>query len=486
MIAPATFHRRAHDALGDATLRGAIRQVTSRVLASRATALEDLHSADAWRDHARRLRAHTLARLDTYLDQFVASVEARGGHIYYAHTADDAVRYVADLANARGLRLAVKSKSMISEEISLNAHLEQAGVRVVETDLGEFVVQVAEDHPSHIVMPIIHKTREQVADLFRAKLGATEDDLATVERMTQFARRLLRGEFLEADLGISGVNFGVAETGSLCIATNEGNGRLTTTLPRVHVAMMGIERLVPTMADLAVMLKVLARSATGQRLTVYTNIINGPRPDAEADGPEELHVVLLDNGRSRVLGSELAEILYCIRCGACLTACPVYQQIGGHAYGSIYSGPVGAVLTPALKGVAAAADLPHASSLCGACREVCPVRIDIPRMLLKLRTDPAAVATTPLPMRQGLRLFAWLGRRPRLFHAAGRLAAAATRLIARGGWIRTLPGPLGGWTASRDFPAMAAESFQQRWSRRRAAAPASAPANSSRTGTPHS
>jgi L-lactate dehydrogenase complex protein LldF len=469
MIAPATFHRRAHDALGDATLRGAIRQVTGRVLAARATALEELPSADAWRDHARRLRAHTLARLDAYLDQFVTAVEARGGHVHYAHTADEAVRYVADLARARGLRLAVKSKSMISEEIELNAHLEQAGVRVVETDLGEFVVQLADDHPSHIVMPIIHKTKAQVADLFRAKLGATDADLASVERMTQFARRILRDEFLHADLGVSGVNFGVADTGSLCIATNEGNGRLSTTLPRVHVAMMGIERLVPTMADLAVMLKVLARSATGQRLTVYSNIINGPRPGAEADGPEELHVVLLDNGRSRVLGSELAEILYCIRCGACLTACPVYQQIGGHAYGSIYSGPVGAVLTPALKGVAAAADLPHASSLCGACREVCPVRIDIPRMLLKLRTDPAAIATTPAPMRLGLRFYTWLALRPRLFRAAGRLAAAVTRLAARDGWIRALPGPLGGWTQSRDFPAMAAESFQQRWARRRGA-----------------
>ena len=398
----------------------------------------------------------------------MVGVRGRGGSVLgtFASLPDVEVRYVCDLAQKLEIRLAVKSKSMISEELSLNSHLEWAGVRVVETDLGEFVVQLAGEHPSHIVMPIIHKTKEQVADLFRRTLGATDADVANVERMTQFARRILRSEFLRADLGVSGVNFGVAETGSLCVATNEGNGRLTTTLPRVHVAMMGIERLVPTMQDLAVMLKVLARSATGQRLTVYTNIINGPRPQAEPDGPDQLHVVLVDNGRSRVLGSELAEILYCIRCGACLTACPVYQQIGGHAYGSIYSGPVGAVLTPALKGVAAAADLPHASSLCGACREVCPVRIDIPRMLLKLRTDPAAVATTPAPVRMGLRVFAWLGVRPRLFRAAGRLAAAATRLTARDGWIQKLPGPLAGWTQSRDFPAMPRESFQQRWSRR--------------------
>jgi L-lactate dehydrogenase complex protein LldF len=484
MIAPASFHRRAADALRDATLRGALSSVTARVLASRSAALEELPAADIWRDHARRLRAHTLARLDTYLDQFVAAVEARGGHVHYAHTADDAVRYVCDLAQKLGLRLAVKSKSMISEEISLNSHLEWAGVRVVETDLGEFVVQLAGEHPSHIVMPIIHKTKAQVADLFRRTLGATDDDVADVERMTQFARRILRGDFLRADLGVSGVNFGVAETGSLCIATNEGNGRLTTTLPRIHVAMMGIERLVPTMQDLAVMLKVLARSATGQRLTVYSNLINGPRPPHEADGPDELHVVLLDNGRSRVLGSELAEILYCIRCGACLTACPVYQQIGGHAYGSIYSGPVGAVLTPALKGVAEAADLPHASSLCGACREVCPVRIDIPRMLLTLRTDAAALATTPRPLRFGVRIYAWLGARPRLFRAAGQLAAAATRLVARDGWIQKLPGSLAGWTQSRDFPAMASESFHQRWARRRAGGRAPTTPEAPRSGAP--
>jgi L-lactate dehydrogenase complex protein LldF len=471
MIAPVSFHRRVEEALGNARLRGALRSVSARVLASRAAALEELPSADGWRDHARRIRAHTLARLDTYLDQFIEAVEARGGHVHYARTADDAVRYVCDLARARGLRLAVKSKSMISEEILLNHHLEQAGVRVVETDLGEFVVQLAGEHPSHIVMPIIHKTKDDVAELFRRQLGATEEDLADVEHMTQFARRILRTEFLHADLGVSGVNFGVAETGSLCIATNEGNGRLVTSLPRVHVAMMGIERLVPTLPDLGVMLQVLARSATGQRLTVYTNIINGPRPRGEADGPEELHVVLLDNGRSRVLGSELAEILYCIRCGACLTACPVYQQIGGHAYGSIYSGPVGAVLTPALKGVADAVDLPHASSLCGACREVCPVRIDIPRMLLALRADPAAVAATPRWIRLGMRMYAWLGTRPALFRAAGNVAAAATRLTARDGWIHRLPGPLRGWTASRDFPAMAGQSFQQRWARRKTRRP---------------
>ena len=463
------FYRRTEEALAQPQLRGSLQRVTTRILASREGALDRLPDADGWRDHARRLRAHTLSRLDEYLEQFTSAVEARGGHVYYAHTADDAVRYVKDLAKARGLKKAVKSKSMISEEIELNAHLEEVGVEVVETDLGEWVVQVAEDHPSHIVMPIIHKTKEDVANLFRDRLNATDAEVADVESMTQFARRRLRPEFLTADLGISGVNFGVAETGSICICTNEGNGRLVTTMPRVHVAMMGIERIVPTPSDLAVMLQVLGRSATGQNLTVYSNIITGPRRTgegvAEADGPDELHVVLLDNGRSDVLGSELAEILYCIRCGACLNACPVYQQIGGHAYGSVYPGPVGSVLTPGLKGIKDFHELPHASTLCGACREVCPVRIDIPRMLLALRDTGTRAGKAPAWITQGLKVFRWIGVRPTLFRLAGKLGAASTRMLAKNGWISKLPGPLAGWTRSRDFPAMARESFLDRWRR---------------------
>jgi L-lactate dehydrogenase complex protein LldF len=288
--------------------------------------------------------------------------------------------------------------------------------------------------------------------------------------MTAFARRTLRRAFLQADMGISGVNFAIASTGSVTICTNEGNGRLTTTLPRIHVAMMGIERIVPTPEDLAIMLQMLGRSATGQKLTVYTNMLTGPRrqQEGEPDGPEELHVVMLDNGRSKLLAGELGEILYCIRCGACLNICPVYQEIGGHAYGSVYPGPVGAVLTPGLRGIADFHELPNASSLCGACREVCPVRIDIPRMLLKLREeathDPQVVAkATPLWLRMGLRGYRWMALRPGLFRFAGRAGGVMMRLMARDGWIKKLPGPLGGWTQSRDFPAAPAKSFTQRW-----------------------
>jgi len=373
---------------------------------------------------------------------------------------------------------------MVSEEIDLNAALARAGVDVLETDLGEFIVQVDKDHPSHIVAPIIHKSRHDIAKSFRG-LGATDEDVVDVPQMTAFARRLLRAGFLKADMGISGGNFGVAETGSLCVCTNEGNGRLTTTLPRVHVALMGIERVVPTLADLDVMLQLLGRSATGQKLTVYTNIISGPRRGQgatgaqgamgaqgatgatdESDGPEHLHIVLVDNGRSRLLGGELAEILYCIRCGACLNACPVYQQVGGHAYGSVYPGPVGAVLTPGLRGLAGWEDLPQASSLCGACREVCPVRIDIPRMLLSLRAESTRLSLTPAWATSGLGMLRRLAVRPKAFRLAQSLAARATRLLARDGWIRWLPGHLSAWTRQRDFPAFAPETFMRRWERR--------------------
>lgn len=465
-ISPLPFHRRAEDALANAQLNDTLRRVTSRILDSRLAGLDRLPASDDWRDHARTIRAHTLAHLDRYIDEFVTNVEALGGHVHFARTADDAVRYVTELARARGLKKAVKSKSMVSEEIHLNTHLERAGVDVVETDLGEWVVQLAHDHPSHVIMPIIHKSASEVAELFRRTLGATDDEVADVPAMTKLARERLRPEFLSADLGISGVNFGVAGTGSICICTNEGNGRLVTTLPKVHVAMMGIERIVPDIPSLGTVLQVLGRSATGQNLTVYSNIITGPRRPGEPDGPEELHVVLVDNGRTKVLASNEAEILYCIRCGACLNACPVYQQIGGHAYGSVYPGPVGAVLTPALWGQQEWTDLPHASSLCGACKEVCPVRIDIPRMLLSLRAKGVEEGRAPSWIRQGLSMFRRVALRPWLFNAAGRAAAIGTRTLASQGWIRKLPGPLAGWTKSRDFPTMAGASFQDRWKAR--------------------
>ena len=469
----AAFHRRVSAAVVDLRLRHAVEDATNRLDTGRQREMALLQDADALRDRARQIRAHTIATLDRYLARFADAAERQGTHVFWADTAADANRYVTDLARARGIRLAVKSKSMVSEELELNNALERAGVRVVETDLGEFVVQLAGDHPSHIIAPIVHWTRGEVADLFRRKLGADDDEVSDIPAMTALARRTLRQEFLAADMGISGANFAVAETGSLCIVTNEGNGRLTTSAPRLHVALVGIERVVPRVEDLGVMLQLLARSATGQKLSVYTNIITGPRrrspsdgpvhAGAEPDGPDELHVVLVDNGRSRVLGGELAEILYCIRCGACLNGCPVYRAIGGHAYGSVYPGPVGSVLTPALQGIEECSELPHASSLCGRCLEVCPVRIDIPRLLLRLRADARSVALAPRWLRTALSLYASAAERPWLFRAGGRLASLGTRLLARDGWITRLPGPVSAWTDHRDFPAMARRSFTDSW-----------------------
>jgi L-lactate dehydrogenase complex protein LldF len=469
----ATFYTRVDHALHDPALRAAMKRATTRLVSGRAAGMAQFENAEAVRDHARAIRAHTIGQLDRYLEQFERAAIARGGHVHWAATAGDAVKIVADIARQHGVETAVKAKSMVSEEIELNPALAAAGVEVLETDLGEYVVQIDNDHPSHIVAPIIHKSRREIAELFRTRLNAREDEVADVAQMTAFARRRLRAAFLKADMGISGGNFGVADTGALCICTNEGNGRLTTTLPRVHVALMGIERLVPTLADLGVMLQVLGRSATGQKLTVYSNIIAGPRRasgqpgEGESDGPDHLHIVLVDNGRSGLLGTDLAEILYCIRCGACLNACPVYQEIGGHAYGSVYPGPVGAVLTPGLRGLDGWQDLPQASSLCGACREICPVRIDIPRMLLSLRDKSTKGGYAPVWATSGLWVFAQLAKRPRLYHLAQRLGSVVTRRLATDGWIRQMPAHFSLWTRRRDFPAFAPRTFLSQWKERR-------------------
>jgi len=464
------FHRRIDAALADGALHRALTLTTGRLAGGRATAMAALPDAEALRTEARRIRAHTIAHLDRYLDEFTRAAEARGCQVHWAETAADATRIVTGIAREHAITVAVKSKSMVTEEIELNAALEHAGVRVVETDLGEFVVQLAADRPSHIIAPIVHLSRGDVARLFQDKLGAREDEVADIPAMTAFARRILRGQFIDAGMGISGVNLAVAATGSLCIVTNEGNGRLTTSLPRLHVAILGLERIVPTAADLSVVLTLLARSATGQAVSVYTNVLTGPRrrgagpgpsPGDEPDGPDELHIVIVDNGRSRLLGGELAEILYCVRCGACLNACPVYRHIGGHAYGSVYPGPIGSVVTPGLMGLDDWSELAQASSLCGACRDVCPVRIDLPHLLLKLREQAARQELAPLWLRLAMPFFAAVATRPALYQFLGSVAARIARTVSDDGWIRRLPGPFAAWSASRDLPAPAPRSFVQ-------------------------
>src|SRR5437870_4437732 len=357
--------------------------------------------------------------------------------------------------------MAVKSKSMATEEIHLNEALEHAGVKPVETDLGEYIIQLAHEKPSHIIAPAIHKTKGQVADLFSKELGGRFE--ADPEVLTKVARAELRQKFLEADMGITGANFAVAETGTVVLVTNEGNGRMVTTLPRIHVAVMGMEKVIPTMTDLMVFLAILARSATGQKLSSYTTLVRGPRQPGETEGPEELHLILMDNGRTRQIAGTLREALYCLRCGACLNVCPVYRQIGGHAYGYTYPGPIGILLTAMLRGERSVKDLAHASSLCGACKDVCPVRIDIPRMLIELREhldrDRVAPWAERVVFRVARRIMASAG----LFRLGARAGRQLQRPFVSSGRLRRLPLFFGKWTATRDLPPVAARTFSERW-----------------------
>ncbi|NNJ10351.1 iron-sulfur cluster-binding protein [Chloroflexales bacterium ZM16-3] len=460
-----SFYERVDGALHDASLKTALSRATERFIGNRAGAIGALSDEAALRDTARAIRAGALSRLDELLAQLATNVESRGGTVCWASDGEEARTYIAELAKARGVRSIVKSKSMASEEIHLNHALEEAGLEVVETDLGEYIIQLAGETPSHIIAPSIHKTREQVSELFHQHLGVPLTD--DIQTMTQTARTALRQRFLKADMGISGVNFGVADEGAVVIVENEGNARLSTTVPRIHVAIMGIERIVARMEDLGVMLQVLARSATGQKLSVYTSMISGPARSGEEDGPEEFHLVLLDNGRSKILGGEYAEALLCIRCGACLNACPVYQAIGGHAYGGVYSGPIGAVLTPLLQpDLPEAYMLPQASSLCGACQEVCPVRIAIPDMLLRLRADAVKAGKAHPVEKAAMRGYVMTMNNPAVYRAGGRAARLGSRLIGRKGRIRRLPPPLSGWTHGRDFPTLSGTSFGEWWEER--------------------
>jgi L-lactate dehydrogenase complex protein LldF len=465
----ATFPANVSVALANRSLRGALARATDLFAERRASALSSVPDWEELREQARAIKAHTLAHLDHYLEEFTARAEAAGARVHWARDAREACALVAELAQRSGAKRLVKSKSMTTEEIGLNAALARTGTEPVETDLGEWIIQLAGETPSHIIVPAIHKTKAEIAELFVEKLAIEPTD--DVEALTGAARRILRGHFARADLGISGVNFGVAETGTILILENEGNVRLTTSLPRVHVAVMGIEKVVPRFADLEVFLRLLPRSGTGQHLTSYQNLLTGPEPEG-GEGPRELHLVLLDNGRAELLRERVTrQTLACIRCGACLNACPVYRAIGGHAYGSVYPGPIGAIFTPQIFGAEGARHLPFASSLCGACRDVCPVKIDIPEVLLALRAR--LVAGTPVgretPARAGVLarlawgLWAWSCSGPRRFALAARLA----RLAARVGLLERLARPLRAWGRARAVPEPARRSFREEWRERR-------------------
>lgn len=455
----ATFQEVARRVLADAHTRRALKAATGRFREERARALADLPDAEELRDQLKAIRAATLSALAEHLEAFERQATAAGAHVHWARDAREATEIVRGLVREYGANLVVKSKSMTAEEIGLNAALEAEGVRVVETDLGEWIVQLAQDHPTHIIAPAIHKTREQVAALLSAVVQKPlpADDIPA---LTATARQVLRDTFLAADVGITGANLAVAETGSIVLVTNEGNGRMTTTLPKVHIAIVGVEKVVPTWAEAAVWLQLLARSATGQPLSVYTTVVTGPARPEDPDGPEAVHIVLLDNGRVDLVGTPYEEVLQCIRCGACINVCPVYRQVGGHPYGSPYPGPIGAVVTPLLFGLERYPALPHASTLCGACLEVCPARIDLPRMLLALRREVAERGLLPRRDRVLERVAAWVLRRPRLYRALTAVLRLAQRPFVRNGFLR-LPGvsPLAG----RFLPGLARRAFVDGW-----------------------
>ena len=460
------FIENSQAATENAGLQSRLR-VLNRFTVMREVAFRDLEDGEALRDRARAIKEETINRLDEYLVQLEESVTRAGGTVHWARTADDAVGIILELARKNSVKRVVKSKSMATEEIELNEALESVGIEAVETDLGEYIVQLAREKPSHILAPAIHKSKGDVTDLFREKLGT--GDLREAEELTLAARKQLREKFCTAEMGITGANFAVAETGTIVLVENEGNIRLSTSLPRVHVALMGIEKVVPRLADLAVFLRILARSASGQKMSSYVSFITGARREGESDGAREFHLVLLDNGRTRILAdSEKRESLYCLRCGACLNVCPVYQKIGGHAYGSVYSGPIGSIITPMMVGLERSKDLPFASSLCGACREICPVKINIPHILLNLRSEWAEApggdrARPRLSERVAIKAWAFAMRHPWLYNLIFRLPAIFQGPMLKDGKIDRLPFAFGAWTANRDFPPLARRSFRSLW-----------------------
>ncbi len=473
MSAPLTspnFRANAAEALRDAPLQVALGNMKTGFIATRARAVAALPEFDALRDNARDIKNHVLTHLDLYLERFEAKVREAGGNVHFARDANEACEIVLGLCREKEARLVTKSKSMITEEIGLNARLERAGITPVETDLGEYIIQLRGETPSHIIAPAIHLGRAEVErDFRRSHTGLDENrDLSTAPLLLAEARKMLRERFLAADVGITGANFLVAETGSSVIVTNEGNGDLTQILPKTHIVLASIEKIVPTLEDMSQIMRLLARSASGQEMSVYTTISTGPKRAGDPDGPQDYHVVLLDNGRSAMLGTPYQDMLRCIRCAACINHCPVYHSIGGHAYGWIYPGPMGSVLTPVLKGIERTGHLPNASTFCGRCEDVCPMRIPLPKMMRHWREKEFERHLTPVLARKGLRLWGFVASHPGFYGLTLRLAA---RLLYRFGRKRgnfsTIPFAHG-WTAFRDLPAPQGFTFQERWRKERA------------------
>jgi L-lactate dehydrogenase complex protein LldF len=462
------FKSNVHEALVDATLQKALGIMKRGFQVKRAEVVAKLPEFEALREAGRAIKNHTLEHLDFYLERFEAKVMERGGHVHWCRTPAEARETVLQICRRLGAKSVTKGKSMIGEEIEINDYLEANGIVPVETDLGEYIIQLRKEPPSHIIAPAVHLVKEQVAEAFRASHKELDParPLEDARAMCDEARAVLRQKFLAADVGITGANFLIAETGSSVIVTNEGNGDLTQTLTKAHIVLASLEKVVPTLEDTATILRLLARSATGQEFSTYTTFSTGPRRPEDTDGPGEYHVVLLDNGRSAMLGTEFQDMLRCIRCSASLNHCPVYSAVGGHAYGWVYPGPMGSVLTPSLIGVEEAGNLPNASTFCGRCESVCPMKIPLPKMMRHWREREYEKKLSPAAYRTGLSLWAFFARRPALYHA---LTGVATRVLGwagkRHGRFRSLP-LASGWTRVRDMPAPEGRSFQSLWAER--------------------
>jgi L-lactate dehydrogenase complex protein LldF len=457
------FKKQVAIKLADIKLQDALSRLQTRFVEGRSAVIGEIADLPETRNAAAEIRDRVLNDLERWLLHFEQQATARGAIVHWAETGEDANRIVAEIAAQHGVRTAAKSKSMVSEECGMNDALELAGVKVMETDLGEYILQLAHEAPSHIVAPVVHKNKEEISDLFADKHQSPRK--TGIAELCREAREVLRPAFLNADMGISGGNFLVAETGSVLIVTNEGNGRLVTTLPRVHVAITGIEKVVPTLEDVTTLLRLLPRSATGQSITNYVSVLTGIKNKEDHDGPEHFHIILLDNGRSSLIGGEMQEMLRCIRCGACMNHCPVYQNIGGHAYGWVYPGPMGSILTPLLGGLEKSPDLPNASTFCGACAAVCPVKIPLPELLRKLREKQMQRGMKSRQETFMLKAWAWLALHPRTYALATRIGV---RLIEMMGGeekvLHRLPGA-GGWTDGRDFPAPTGMTFRELYKR---------------------